>query len=60
MIFIQKQVLLLLTLLFGSGEPMLENLKSVLLTGGFTPWTPRGCHPCTPLRARVGQRLIAW
>ena len=57
MIFIQKQILLLLTLLSAqeSQFQQRENLKSVLLPEGFSPWTPNGHFPCTPLGASGGQ-----
>ena len=42
MIFIQKQILLLLALLSRSGEPILARAKtsSLFAHGGFAPWTP--------------------
>ena len=51
MIFIQKQILLLLTLLSAqeSQFQQRENLKSVLLPGASPPGPLMGHCPCTPL-----------
>ena len=50
MIFIQKQILLLLVLLSRSGEPILASAKtsSLFCSWGFAPWTPNRVPPLHP------------
>ena len=50
MIFIQKQILLLLALFSLSGEPILASAKtsSLFCSWGFAPWTPNRVPPLHP------------